>query len=624
MLATAKERAYLVLACCGMIAFAAILMMSARHLPFGSWLWPSMLLVVLVVARSMKVFLLSWLFKCRLNSPKPIKLPSVPKQEGTVYLGHAFEWTREHLELYYELEKLGIQSAAHSLLGDWKIQAVGPKPKELRIPVGVLNQHELIESTTGGGKSRKLELDVIQAIERGDALVVIDPKGDDRLLARVEEECKKHNRKFNFFGLPYPSHSVRYNPVENFVQPHEIADRVSLLLPAEEASRTFTDYAWDVINTVVNAMLLAKDLPITLNKIRRYAFTDTWLLLERVLSRCHREVYEQHKRRLDFWRSRSEVQNLEGWYQERKRDPNGIPQSDALDDLIKLIVHPRDHYQKMVVSLLPKLRQLCTKPLRRLLSDEGITPETPAEEQNNRISWDRVDAEGQVVYFYLGSLLGYTTANAVASMTLLDLTSYVGKRYAYQTADKRRRFTIVVDELADVIQPAFINLLNKSRGANVSIVMAVQSLNDLHAKLGSSAQAKRVLANVNTFVQMLVRDQTDAETFAAMAGKVNIRRLEESYRYEPALGDAGMKDVAGHRASFGQSWRTVESDLVPSSLLQRLCIGHFFAMYNGMIFKGIVPLLPDPQPSTIEKLKATGIKPEAEMTTEDEPEEVFA
>jgi conjugal transfer pilus assembly protein TraD len=604
MIATSSERIYLVASSLAFATFAILVTLQASALPFGAWLWPLALVALVLTFRVIGAFLESALFMRRLHNPAPIYAASIPRKEGMVYVGHAFEWSKDHLELFYEVERARLQAPAHSLLGNWNIHAVGKRPQPLFLPVGVLNQHKLIVGTTGSGKSRALELDVVQAIERDDAVLIVDPKGDDRLLARVEETCKRLGRELIFVGLPYPGQSACYNPVGNYVQPYEIADRIAQLMPGEGDAATFRAYAWGVVNSIVTGIRLAKDEPITLQKIKRYAFADTWSLLERVFESQFPELYDECEEQLAEWRADAALNELARWYLTQKRsgrikaDPSGdLKNLDDLDDLVKIITHPKDNYQKMVAGLWPRLSMLTCGHLAQLLSPEGDV---------RKLSWEDVDKKRQVCYFYLGSLLGYTTAQAVASMAVLDFISYIGKRYAYMVGGARRRFSVIVDELADVVQPPFVNLLNKSRGANVAVLMAAQSLNDIQAKLANRPEALRVLANVNLMVQMLVRDQGDAKTFSDMTGQVRVQLLEEGSHYTPALGESGLKTVASHSASFSQSRRTLITPKVPPEILQQLCIGHGFAMYNGLVYKLIIPLLNDPPPSTIERMKESG------------------
>jgi conjugal transfer pilus assembly protein TraD len=426
---------------------------------------------------------------------RDLVVPEVPERPGHVYAGRGFEWTVDSAQETLETGRL----------------AEG-RERDLFLPETLLSMHMLVLGSTGTGKSRLLEILAIQAIARGDAVVVIDPKGDDRLEERVRGAA---GRRFRLFSLPHPGRSVRYNPVGRYHEVHEVADRVAALLPADGDALPFHNFGWEIVDTVARALHGRR--PVTLRELKRLA-------IDRPIR----------------------------------------PLSDR----------PRDHYLKTASALIPILSQLATDQL------------SPTE---GGLSWEQVDRERQVVYFSLGSLLGYESASAVAKMALLDLQSYVGARYAYDPG--RGPIWLFVDELGDVVTPAFIQILNKSRGAGLRVVACVQTAADLEAALGSPARALQVVGNANTVVQFRAQSSADAELFGRMAGERLIRMRSEGVSYEPALFSSGFRDVDDFRARFGDTFDWREQPLVPPWAVAQLPALHFFGRWEGRIFRGRVPLL---------------------------------
>lgn len=422
-------------------------------------------------------------------------LAAPPALPGSLYLGRGFEWT---IDAVQETLERGVPARRTEL--------------PLALPDDVLNRHVLVLGTTGTGKTRMLELLAIQAIERGDAVILIDPKGDDGLLARVRAAA---GDRLRLFSLPHPERSIRYNPIGRYHDVREVADRVAALLPSSGDALPFRNFGWEIVDTVA------------------------------------REFHG--KRPLTF--------------QSLKRA--------AIDHPIKpLSDRPRDHYLKMANALIPILSKLSTDLL--CPKDGGL-------------SWDQVDAERQVVYFSLGSLLGNETSSAIAKTTLLDLQSYIGARYAY--AKGHGPIWLFVDELGDVVTPDFVNLLNKSRGAGLRIVACGQTASDLEAALGSPARAQQVLGNANTVIQFRAQSAPDAEVFSQMSGDRLVRMHTEAAAYEPALFGSGFKTVDDFRARFGETTDWVEHPLVPPWALVQLPTFHFFARWDGRVVRGRVPLL---------------------------------
>ncbi len=422
-------------------------------------------------------------------------LSEIPARPGAVYVGRGFEWTLED-----------AQEAVESGRAECR------RERDLFLADGLLGQHVLVLGTTGAGKTRMLELLALQAVERGDAVVIIDPKGDDRLLERVRGAA---GPRFRLFSLPHPSRSVRYNPIGRYHDVREVADRVAALLPSSGEALPFRNFGWDIVYTAAREIHGRR--PMTLRNLRRYA-----------------------------------VDRPVGALAER----------------------PREHYLKMASALIPVLSKL---------SAEQLSPE------DGGLSWEEADRDRLVIYFSLGSLLGCESAAAVAKMATLDLQSYVGARYAY--AKGWGPIWLFVDELGDVVTPEFVSVLNKSRGAGLRVLGCGQTAADLEAALGSRARALQVLANCNTVVQFRAQSAPDAEIFSSMAGERLVRMRSEGAAYEPAMFSSGFREVDDFRARFAETFDWREHALVPPWALVQLPAFHFFARWDGRIFRGRVPLL---------------------------------
>ncbi len=532
------KRTTLTLAAASLVALGALLFWRAPQHPHGSR-WHGLVALLAVLPGRHLLRLLGERGRERLDI---VEIP-----DG-VYLGRGFDWTPAHARMLLDRNEADLHALGR------------PAERDLFLPPDLLGQHVLVLGTTGVGKTRMLELLATSAIRRGDATAIVDPKGDDRLLARVMEECRRANRPFALIAPPYPAASVKYNPLERFADVREIGDRVAALLPSGGDAEPFRNFGWELIATVA-AALVRFDRPVTLAGLRQYGIEDPWTL--------PRELFPGVK------------------------DPDKLAakaramKSPELDALVALASRPRDHGLKMASSLLPVLAKLTAGSNRELLSTPGW-------------SWAEFDRSRGVAYFFLGSLLGADTASAIAKLALLDFQSHLGARYAYGQGGP---ITLVVDELADVVTPSFISCLNKGRGAGARLVLAGQTLADLEAALGSQARARQVAGNVNTIVQFRAQSQEDAEVFAALAGERMLPVSSEGESYEPALLSSGFKDVDDFRAVFSRqrTWRA--EPLVPAWAVMQLPVFHYFARWEGRAVKGVVPLLPAADPAPVEEIK---------------------
>jgi hypothetical protein len=181
-------------------------------------------------------------------------------------------------------------------------------------------------------------------------------------------------------------------------------------------------------------------------------------------------------------------------------------------------------------------------------------------------------------------------------MCLADLMSYIGRKYAFDDAAgfSKGRLTVIVDEVADALAPESVNLLNKARGAGLSMVMAGQSLADLEVALGSSADARRALANMGTFLTLRAANPDDARFFSEKVGVRPLPAVTRGETYEPSLFSSGRKNISdfAYRSSTSTSMRS--DYLLPTSALDRLARFHFFGLWAGELRKGMLPLLDPP------------------------------
>jgi conjugal transfer pilus assembly protein TraD len=93
-----------------------------------------------------------------------------------------------------------------------------------------------------------------------------------------------------------------------------------------------------------------------------------------------------------------------------------------------------------------------------------------------------------VFYVGLDSLSDAIVSSAIGSILLADFASVAGM--IYNSGQKMGRFSLFVDEAAEVVNLPFIQILNKGRGAGFQVVMATQTLPDIVARLGDEARGR--------------------------------------------------------------------------------------------------------------------------------------
>ncbi len=479
-----------------------------------------------------------------------LELSRLPQQSQMQYMGHGFSWDSQHANEVLATERNSKALAKPERKpgdpgGVAVIHAVGCREEApVFLPLSDLEGHMLVSGATRTGKTYYLQLDLVQAIERGtEAVIFIDPKGDLSVLHRAYDAAVRAGRQkdFQFFSLAYPHVSCTYNPLHNFVLGMEIPDRLSGLLPGGGQSEPFKAFAWEVINVIAQAMLLAGERPL-LSKIARYAKVNR--SLEELLPKV----------------------------------PDHTPEFEYLQALIK---HPPDHYDKMVSSLKPMLSKLDTPDFRNLMS--VTTPQ---------LDWDRAVRLKKIVYMFMGSMIVKETAYAIGMLALQDLLNFIGRAYAYEPTKTPIR--LIVDEVGRLAFPGFVDLLSQAGGQGLMAVLAFQSVADLVSVLGP-AGAQQILDNTNTKLWFRATDHATAKTFADIAGRGPLLTRRESAAYRPVVPGKPARNRLAFDATFAQQSTEVVENLVREDWLMKLPRGQAFLYASGQTYKTRFPLMPEPK-----------------------------
>jgi len=484
------------------------------------------------------------------NEIGTLELSHLPHQKEMQYVGHGFSWDSQHANQVIATEReskplVGRKRKPGDAGGVATIHAVGGHEEApVFLPLSDLEGHMLVSGATRTGKTHYLQLDLVQAIERGtEAVIFIDPKGDLTVLHRAYDAAVRAGRQrdFQFFSLAFPHVSCTYNPLHNFVLGMEMPDRISGLLPGGGQSEPFKAFAWEVINVITQAMLLAGERPL-LSKIARYAKVNR--SLEELLPKV----------------------------------PEHTPECEYLQGLIK---HPPDHYDKMVSSLKPMLSKLDTPDFRNLMS--VATPQ---------LDWDRAIRLKKIVYMFMGSMIVKETAYAIGMLALQDLLNFIGRAYAYEPTKTPIR--LIVDEVGRLAFRGFVDLLSQAGGQGLMAVLAFQSVADLVSVLGQ-AGAQQILDNTNTKLWFRATDHATAKTFADIAGQGPLLTRRESAAYRPVLQGKPARNRLAFDATFAQQSTEVVENLVREDWLMKLPRGQAFLYASGQTYKTRFPLMPEPK-----------------------------
>ncbi len=504
-----------------------------------------------------------------------------------VWFGRGFDWGPEHAQKLYELSKIDVErliphrNICRRLTGTAPkdprtvglaaIDGLESRKKDIWVSEKTLEGGTLIVGTTQAGKGVLLTSLVTQAILRGEAVIVIDPKMSSRLKNAVTAAAKLATRSDPLFFHPNDREGIRINPLTHFERPSEIASRLTAVMAD---SGPFTSFAWSAVNVVVNLLVHVGRTPSIagIESVLTGDFED--LLLEAVELDCGPDLFDTlvSEVKLKGKKGRDGVLLL----LDKARDREAL--SEATLKGAATYAHDPVHFSKITASLMPVLAMLTSGALRQTLS--------PADDDAEAMSLSEIIAQRKILYVCLNSLPDPTVAGAIGSLLLADLASCAGERYN-DTSIARTTVSLFVDECSNVINRSLIEILNKGAESGLRTTCAMQTVADLAARLGSTDEARMALGNFNSLVSLRTKDRLTQEFVAETFGRTYIANTAAT------LTSASDTAHPGHfTAGASRQITASREEIIPCDVLGKLPNCEFFAsLEGGRLVKGRTPIL---------------------------------
>ncbi len=522
-----------------------------------------------------------------ISIPELINKTGVATKKSSVWLGKGFDWTDVESQKMHALIGQGVSQTIGKITNERHLDGAYwihglDKETDRFMDIANLVGHTLLVGTTRVGKTRMMELLIGQAIIRNETVIIIDPKGDHALAENAKRICAAMGQpeRFVYFHPAHPEKSTPIDPMRNWNRRTELASRVAALIPSETGADPFAAFGWKVLNDIVNG-LVATGVSPNLVHMKRYIEGGADNLLLNTLRRHFIDTVPEWETRSSSFVKKHRDRILEAYIEFYKQTAIHEAQSSDLDGLISTFEHNRDHFQKMVASLIPILSMLTSAPLAELLS-----PEFKIGDQEHATDMAKIINNNQVLYLGLDSLADGTVGSAIGSIMLADLTAVAGDRYNYGI-DSNKPVNLFIDEAAEVINQPTIQLMNKGGGALFRVTISAQTFADFPARLGDENKARQVLANINNQIVLRVIDAETQQYIADSMPKIKVQSL--SIRYGHGV-DAKIQDE--YQSSYQESMMAEEVELFPAAMLGNLPPLHFLArMSGGRIIKGRLPIL---------------------------------
>lgn len=449
--------------------------------------------------------------------------------------------------------------------------------KPLYLTKNDLAGHMAVFGTTGAGKSRFIEHQIAQAIAQGYRVIVLDPKGDHGLRQTMKEFSELVGRGMHFqsLHLGHPEESVHINLLANYSRPAELASRIAETLPGQGGEgQVFIDMGRGVLKTLCESMELVGEKP-TFKKLYSY-FLDSQPLGIKVLEAYLSPVIGEKAVR-ELCKSRT----LEGKYVAMANAYRNLKsRSSEVDSILNLVERDKESLMKTTISTINLLARLVSSDVGDLLS-----PNNDKLEDVTFTDTRKLIEQNCVLYVGLDALTDASLARTIGSMFLADLAATAGARYNFEVSPTP--VALFVDEAAELMCEPFIQMLNKSHGAQFTICLATQTVADFVAKAGDPAEAMRILANLNNFIALRCNDKETQEFLTARVLKTQVKSVMRSHDVSSTA-----QSFATQSGSLGERQVEQEAELVPAELLGALPNLEFFGVVSGgHVVKGRVPIL---------------------------------
>ena len=359
-----------------------------------------------------------------------------------------------------------------------------PSGKNIYIPYDV--KHIAIFGTTGSGKTVALANFIKSAINNSFPLVIVDGKGDIGAGSLLDITTRlKGNRKLYVINLTNPINSDKYNPFQSS-SPTAIKDMIiNMTTWSEEHYKLNTErYIQRVLN-----ILCKFPQKLSFSTIIKFMNTNKFIEASMELLKNNIITKEYHQENIELAKTSGRIAE----------------------------------------SAIARFATIAESEVGQIFNKDGIDIYTALQ-------------ENAIILFILNPMLYPEISPAFGRLILIDSKQAVNKSFG----DTRRKF-FLYDELSSYASTSLLDLVNKSRSANITCILATQSLSDLDV-VGENFK-EQVIENCNNYIILRQNSSVNAEHLANILG--TRATMEVTYQLQ-------QKGLSTTETGFGSAKRTRE------------------------------------------------------------------
>ena len=319
-------------------------------------------------------------------------------------------------------------------------------------------KHIFVCGTTGSGKTVALSNYMQNCMKKNFPMLIVDGKGDTgkgSILDVLTQLNKQYHKKIYCINLTNPSLSDTYNPF------YKTSPTV-----AKDMLINMTD--WSEEHYKVNAERYLQRLVLLMNK------ADMTLSFRTIVKYMELEHFSQ----LSMYLVKKKI----------------ITKEHHLENL-----EIAKTSGKIAENSIARFSTIAESELGEIFSDTGIDITKAIQEK-------------AIILFILNPLIYPEISSAFGRLILIDSKKTINQ--SFQTPE---RTFFIFDEINVYASKTLIDLVNKSRSANVTCVLATQSLSDL-ASAEDENFTQQIIENCNNYLVLRQNSAVNSENWANILG----------------------------------------------------------------------------------------------------------
>ena len=349
-------------------------------------------------------------------------------------------------------------------------------------------RHVFVAGTTGSGKTVALANFIENSFMKNYPCVIIDGKGDTgegSILEIVNIFAEKHKRNVHVISLTSPSSSNKYNPFRG-ANPTICKDMlINLTIWSEEHYKLNTER---FIQRLAKLLELA-NIDLSFNGILPYLSIEKYNELSAMLLKSGVITKTEHAENINISKTSG----------------------------------------KIAEDAVARFAGIAESEIGSIFSDDGVDVYTAI-------------SRGDIIVFILNPLIYPEVSPLFGRLILIDCKKAVSN--LFNTGNNRIFF--IFDEINSYVSSVLVDLLNKSRSANVTCVVATQSLADLEIASGDAFK-QQIIENCNNYIVLRQNTPQSSEEWAKVIGTKRTvsmtYKIEEQHINSTGTGKGSLRPV---------------------------------------------------------------------------------